>query len=285
MKVALSLDHVVVRVEDLAAGIEDYSALGFTVVPGGEHPRMGSHNALIAFADGSYLELIAFKHRSSPPHIKIAKQVRAEELRAEQISPAERHMRSWETVGEGLVDFALVPGAIEDAIAGAASRGLTLEGPLPGGRLRPDGQQVSWQFGIPDAFDLPFLCADVTPRAVRVPHGAAWEHANGVRGISGILVLVTYLDIAIPRYRALLDIGPMQGSAFPRPDARTVDFALGTTVISLAEPMKQSGPLWDHLNRSGEGPYALKLRTTEKGRVGMLDPIRAHGAQVEMVFE
>jgi hypothetical protein len=68
---------------------------------------MGSHNALIAFADGSYLELIAFKHRSSAPHIKIAKQVRAEELRAEPISPAERHMRSWETVGEGLVDFAL----------------------------------------------------------------------------------------------------------------------------------------------------------------------------------
>jgi hypothetical protein len=31
MGVALSLDHVVVRVEDLAAGIENYSALGFTV--------------------------------------------------------------------------------------------------------------------------------------------------------------------------------------------------------------------------------------------------------------
>ncbi len=285
MGTAFSLDHVVVLVENLAAGTKDFEALGFTVIPGGEHPRVGSHNALIAFADGSYLELIAFKHRSSPPHVTIAKHVRAEDLKAEQISPAERHMRSWETAGEGLVDFALVPRVIEDAIAGAARRGLTLEGPLPGGRLRPDGQQVSWQFGIPDAFDLPFLCADITPRSLRVPHGAAWEHPNVVTGIMGILVLVTALDISVDRYRALLDAEPVQGFAFPWPESRTVDFPLGSTVISLAEPVRQSGPLWDHLNRSGEGPIALTLQTSDQERRGVLDPIRTHGARIEMVFE
>lgn len=284
MGVAISLDHVVVRVEDLAAAVADYTALGFTVIPGGEHPRVGSHNALIAFADGSYLELIAFKHRSSPPDVNIAKDVRAEELKVEQISAAERHMRSWEAVGEGLVDFALVPAAIEEVIAEARRRELTLEGPLPGGRVRPDGRQVSWQFGIPDAFDLPFLCADVTPRALRVPEGTARAHANGVTGITGILVLVTALDITVPRYRALLDVGPVQGAAFPWPNAHTVDFRLDRTVISVAEPMTQSGPLWDHLNRSGEGPYALKVRTNDRARVGVLDLTRTHGARVEMVF-
>ena len=284
MGTAFSLDHVVVHVDDLDTGIADFTALGFTVIRGGEHPRMGTHNALITFADGSYLELIAFKRRSGPPPVKMPKHVRAEELKAEQASPAARHMRAWETAGEGLVDFALVPETIEDAMAAARRRGLDLEGPLPGGRVRPDGRQVSWQLGIPDAFDLPFLCADVTPRALRVPEGAAREHANGVTGIEGILILVTALAITVPRYRALLDIGPAPGSAFVWPDARAADFPLGTTVISVAEPITHSGPLWDHMNRSGEGPYALTLRTSDQTREGVLDLARTHGARIALVF-
>ncbi|MFQ5881651.1 MAG: VOC family protein [Candidatus Methylomirabilales bacterium] len=285
MEGAFSLDHVVVLVEDLAAGTEDFTALGFIVVQGGEHTGRGSHNALITFADGSYLELIAFKHRSAPPDLRIPKQVRARELIASQSSPAERRVRAWETAGEGLVDFALLPGAIEEVIAGAGRRGLALEGPLPGGRLRPDGQQVAWQLGIPDAFDLPFLCADVTPRSLRLPDGAARQHTNGVMGIMCLLVLVTDLDFSVPRYRALLGVEPAQGSAFPWPDAQTVDFVLGSATITLAEPTGKSSPLCDYLNRCGEGPYALRLRTNDRARAGMLDPARTHGAQIEMVFE
>ncbi len=285
MESPFRLDHVVILVEDLSIATANFSALGFTVVQGGEHPRIGSHNALIAFADGSYLELIAFKHRSVPSHVKMPKHVRVQQLMTEQISPAERHMRSWETAGEGLVDFALLPRGIEDAITGARRRGLTIEGPLTGGRLRPDGQQVSWQFGIPDAFDLPFLCADVTPRSLRVPHGAACEHVNGATGVRGILVLVTELDMTIPRYGALLNVAPGKGSAFPWPDVQTADFTLGSMTISLAEPTSKGGPLRDHLEKSGEGPYALTLRTNDKARVGTVDPIRAHGARIEMVFE
>ena len=35
---SLRLDHVVIRVRDLNTACASYSALGFTVVPGGEHP-------------------------------------------------------------------------------------------------------------------------------------------------------------------------------------------------------------------------------------------------------
>ena len=55
----LRLDHAVIAVADLAAAMADYEALGFTVRFGGEHPGRRTHNALIYFADGSYLELIA----------------------------------------------------------------------------------------------------------------------------------------------------------------------------------------------------------------------------------
>ena len=43
-----------------------YEKLGFTVVPGGKHP-VGSHNMLISFSDGSYLELIGF-YRDATDH-------------------------------------------------------------------------------------------------------------------------------------------------------------------------------------------------------------------------
>ncbi len=61
------IDHVVILVKDLAQATADYTELGFTVVPGGEHSDGASHNALIAFADGSYIELFAFK-REAPEH-------------------------------------------------------------------------------------------------------------------------------------------------------------------------------------------------------------------------
>ncbi|MGH7248283.1 MAG: VOC family protein, partial [Pseudomonadota bacterium] len=53
------IDHVVVAVADLDTAGATYTQAGFTVVRGGKH-NIGTHNALIAFADGSYIELIAF---------------------------------------------------------------------------------------------------------------------------------------------------------------------------------------------------------------------------------
>src|SRR3972149_6134064 len=58
------IDHLVVVVPDLAAAAKSYAALGFSVVPGGRHP-VGTHNQLIAFADGSYNELIAFYQKDT----------------------------------------------------------------------------------------------------------------------------------------------------------------------------------------------------------------------------
>ena len=62
----LGVDHLVIGVGDLGAAMRDYAALGFSVVPGGRHAA-GTHNALIALADGAYLELVAF-HEPYPAH-------------------------------------------------------------------------------------------------------------------------------------------------------------------------------------------------------------------------
>src|SRR5436309_5797519 len=158
-KARLRIDHVVILVNDLSAASADYSALGFTVTPGGEHADGLTHNALISFADGSYLELIAFKGEAPETHFF---------YRGEGY--------------EGLVTYALLPDDINGVISSARQRGLELQGPIPDGRLRPDGTRIEWQTARPPTRDLPFLCADVTPRELRVPGGPATQHANGILG-------------------------------------------------------------------------------------------------------
>jgi catechol 2,3-dioxygenase-like lactoylglutathione lyase family enzyme len=62
-----AVDHLIIAVPDLEAAVKSYTGLGFTVVPGGRHTGIGTYNALIAFQDTAYLELIAF-YEPRPDH-------------------------------------------------------------------------------------------------------------------------------------------------------------------------------------------------------------------------
>jgi catechol 2,3-dioxygenase-like lactoylglutathione lyase family enzyme len=267
------LDHVVIAVADLAQAVEAYRALGFTVVIGGRHPGRTSHNALVVFADGSYLELIAWE---SP-------------------GPAERWYDEHARHGDGLMDFALVPEDVPRAVQEAGARGLELDGPLDGGRERPDGRQVRWQTGRQKTFDLPFLCGDVTPRALRVPEGEARVHPNGVLGVARVTVAVHDPEISRGRYAALL--GPKVGSdgtevqrddpslELPASGLRAAFVPVGRTTILLlspsseakAEPVPLEETLRARLATRGEGPIALVLRGAPGKPAVQLDPAATHG--------
>lgn len=203
-----ALDHVVIAVNDLAAAIDDYRALGFTVIAGGRHPPpRTSSNALVVFEDGSYLELISW----DPPN------------------PAERWSNLLQEHGEGIIDFALIPEDLPRAVEEAKARGLQLNGPLDGERLRPDGTRVRWQTARQATFDLPFFCADVTPRALRVPEGEARRHPNGATGITRVTVAVKDLEASRERYRRMLG---------------THDLRFGGCEVELRrEPGRHEGPV------------------------------------------
>lgn len=54
------IDHIVITAPDLASGAEYVRrALGVAPQAGGEHPRMGTHNALLKLGDAVYLEVIS----------------------------------------------------------------------------------------------------------------------------------------------------------------------------------------------------------------------------------
>jgi hypothetical protein len=54
---------------------------------------------------------------------------------------------------------------------------------------------------------LPFLIEDVTSRELRVPGGAATDHANGATGIASVVVGASDIADADWRYAALRERG------------------------------------------------------------------------------
>ena len=155
------LDHVVYVARDLAASMDDYTRQGFTVTPGGEHAGGVTHNALVCFADGSYLELVAFR-KPDPTH------------------------RWWRHAANGgFADFAVLSDDLAQDLT--ALKDLVVREAAEGGRTRPDGVSLRWRAAFLRA-PLPFVIEDLTPRELRVPGGDATRHANGVTGVATLVV-------------------------------------------------------------------------------------------------
>jgi hypothetical protein len=280
---ALRFDHAVIVVENLAAAIEGFREIGFTVVAGGDHEGSPTHNALIGLADGAYLELIAFRRHVAPPGLNPADASDWERIVQGSDSPLDRMMRLWDATGQGLVHFALCPLAVDITVAHARAHRLAIDGPYDGGRVRPDGRHVLWQAAMPRGLDTPFLCADVTDRSLRVPGGDDALHENGAIAVDRITVAVRDLAVAIPKYTALLgeDSRPVGSVRIPEADA--LDYPLGDVTVTVAAPTSESGPLAAHLRARGEGVYELRLGTTKPDFVGPLDPVVTRGSRIELV--
>ncbi|MBX5493280.1 MAG: VOC family protein [Chloroflexi bacterium] len=252
------IDHLVIAVPDLDAAVASYRALGFTVIPGGRH-TVGTHNALVPFADGAYLELIAF-YEPNPAH------------------------RWWWPLqrGGGLVDFCAATDGLASDVAAWRAAGVALADPAPMTRRRPDGYEVQWVLAIPAEEQrgvVPFLIEDRTPRAERVPTGVT--HPNGVQGVDTLAVAVAALDRARGWYAAALH---QPGEPMERPElgARGHRFALGPHYVELLAPTSETGPVADWLRRRGPSPYAASLRTGGATR-GPLDPSQTAGARLTLV--
>ncbi len=63
-----TVDHLVIVAPSREAGVAYVSeALGVSPQPGGEHPRMGTHNALVRLGESMYLEVIAVNPAAPSP--------------------------------------------------------------------------------------------------------------------------------------------------------------------------------------------------------------------------
>jgi catechol 2,3-dioxygenase-like lactoylglutathione lyase family enzyme len=233
----LGIDHLVVVVRDLDQAGDDYRRLGFTVIAGGQHP-VGSHNALISFRDGSYLEIIAF-YRQALDH------------------------RWWEPLqrGERLVDFCFQTDDLRADTEKLRGGGVAINNPVPWSRKRPDGYELKWLLSLATGAHrgvAPFLIEDVTPRNERVPQEFA--HENGIIGIATLTVAVGELAAIDTWYKALLAV-PGETIHSEALRAEGLRYSIGAHRIEFLKPSDAASPLVNWLRKFGPSPYSATLKS------------------------
>ncbi len=179
--ITLPIDHVVVAVGyDLDAAMQDYRALGFTVTYGGVHASGATHNALIWFADSTFIELLALTGNDP-------------KTGALDFSPMVSEK-------SGLVGYALRSFDLIADVERLRANSIPVNEPVESGRLRPDGVRLAWRNALISGSYAPFLIEYVSPPDdQRVPSDRLLTtHRSGASRLCGVDFAQGIVTLAAP---------------------------------------------------------------------------------------
>ena len=192
----MQLDHVVIAVRGLKASVAAFQQLGFDVVYGGTNGP--THNALIPFADGTYIEIIAIRSvllralNTGLLAMNAFPVVGADG----RPGPVENRFRAWFRPTERMVDWCVRVEDMETALEACRGNGLSVHGPKAFARRRPDGVTPKWRLAGPVDAVAPFFIQDDTPTHDRIPSHDD-PHPNGSIGIDALHIEVAGRDQAV----------------------------------------------------------------------------------------
>jgi catechol 2,3-dioxygenase-like lactoylglutathione lyase family enzyme len=275
------IDHIVIAVSDLQRGIAQFRNLGFNIHPGGDHPGMGTHNA-IALNRDDYIELLAIRD--------------AKEQRAAAARPG-----SW---GVGLAQFISAGGGIRyvaiqsddlpSDVAAMRSRGADVSDATDGSRVTASGQTLRWKIAVLGAKNpLPvFFIQQMAPmeeRRKQIPapsvplpvvppalakDGIAPLHPNGVYTLERTYIVTRDVEREAAVYARVLGMPTPSITKGTVIMSNMAVFQIGNTGLGVVQPYA-AGPAADALERRGPGPFQALYRTTSMGAAARW--IQEHG--------
>jgi hypothetical protein len=237
--IPLKLDHVGICAYDLQSLQDAFASVGLSAEYGGAHATGGTHNALLGFDDGSYVELIALQKPGS-----------VTDDRWNSLKPGASYACFWAVHTDDLK-------AQVDAFRKAK---LETSDPQPGSRKKPDGTVLQWQTAAtPDDKGgdiLPFAIQDVTPRSLRIQPSTSVKGSE-LTGIKRVVIAVNDLNAAIALYRRAYGLGEPQLATNQDFAAKLAYFP--STAVVLAFPLSKDSWLSEHVRQFGQGPVAVLL--------------------------
>ncbi|MBI3567750.1 MAG: VOC family protein [Gemmatimonadetes bacterium] len=196
-----AIDHVILGAADRDAGMREFaSRTGVTPQIGGVHPGKGTRNALASFGDLHYVEILA----PDP---------------AQGSMPGNAALAAYSALApEG---WAIRTSDIEATAKALRAAGFTVEGPLDGARVRPDGVRLAWR-----------TLNIVAPASERLPFFIEWKtmdaHPSRSAPAGCTLGAVTVTDTHDDAVRALLRaVGVRAGVAHGDASSMRVDLHCG----------------------------------------------------------
>jgi len=293
------IDHVVIAVSDLPQAMTQYRKLGFDIHPGGDHPGMGTHNA-IGLNQEDYIELLAIRDQT------------------EQRSAAARP-GSWVT---GLAEFVAAGGGLRYVVvqsddlavdvAAMRGRGVDVSDAMDGRRVTSSGLELQWKLALPgpqNALPIFFIqhLTSLAERRKQVPVGTTPSpsappllmgggeirgtsslnggsgHPNGVYALERAYIVTQDVEAAAATYAKVLGLPEPAITKGTVIMSNMAVFQLGPTGLGVVQPYA-AGPAADALEHRGPGPFQALYRTRSMGAAArwMQDqglPPLAHGVR------
>jgi catechol 2,3-dioxygenase-like lactoylglutathione lyase family enzyme len=239
------IDHVMICVPDLAAGIDQFRKLGFNMHAGGAHPGRGTHNA-IAFNQDEYIELLALRDPT--------------EYRAASTNGG---LPDFIAAGGGIRYVAIQSDDLAADVAAMRSRGVDVSDAMPGSRRTPAGIELKWKaatLGAKNALPI-FFIEHLTPLDERRKQVPAGKHPNCATVLDRTYIVDHNAEATAALYAKVLGMpqpAMVKGTVIM---SNMVPFQLGTTGLCIVTP-NADGPAADALKRRGPGPFQALYRTT-----------------------
>lgn len=218
------IDHLVIATADPDEAARTLEReLGLRAEGGGRHGALGTFNTLVWFGD-SYLELLGVFDRSLAARSWLG-------------APALRALDA----GGGFLTWAVASDDLEGDLERCRAAGAPFDGPLPGERLRADGEVARWRLGVPARLgpaDPPFLIEHDSTSAEWRPEDRA-TRASASHPIGGP-VRLDGLELPVPDLAAAAAAFERAGIGLqpaPADGAMEARFGRGTVrLVAGADP-------------------------------------------------
>lgn len=249
----LSFDHLVWFSKQPETAIQTLKQLGIHAAPGGRHETWGTYNSL-AYFGLSYIEFLGIENLS------IAKQHEENRLVNQIVEQLAFEHR------EGPATIAIRTDNMESLTDKLKAEGLTIYGPLPGERVRVDGEVIRWKL----------LFVENQSSGLKLPFFIQWEKSDEERDaqlkdqslqkFESVVFVVQQLENTIATWSKLFNLRTSNVFFDSSLNTRCQTLELHGTNLVFCSPIG-TGIAEKVLTERGEGPFLVNLTKTSQSNL------------------